>query len=102
MTKLKITTKYYIRVHDRNLPGDSGWKVEFEIQSGKIKEFFTPEILQWVDKFVTYEKIFQEVWDEKGYRNAYTKPIGFKEFDVKKQDGKFVFIEKKEEKELTK
>ena len=100
MATFKLTTKYYIKIHDKNLPGDDGWKCEFELKTGKITELLSPEMLHWVDKFVTYEKIFQEVWDDKGYRSAYTEPIGEKSYRVENIDGEFCVKKNDEETEM--
>lgn len=100
MARLKLTTKYYIRVHDKNLPGEQGWKGEFEMNTARFKDFLTKSDLVWIDKFVTYEKILQEVFEDDGsYRSAVTEPICVEEFLVEKKDDKFV-VKKQEEKVL--
>ena len=33
MSTIRITSKYYIRIHDKNLPGDDGYKVDFEMSN---------------------------------------------------------------------
>lgn len=100
MARFKLTTKYYIRVHDKNLPGDQGWKNDFEMNTARASDFLTKSDLAWIDKFVTYEKIFQEVFEDDGsYRSAVTEPICVKEFLVEKKDDNFV-VKKQEEKVL--
>lgn len=100
MATFKLTTKYYIRVHDKNLPGEQGWKCDFEMNTARFQDFFSKEDFAWIDKFVTYEKILQEVFEDDGsYRSSVTEPLCVQEYFVEQKDDKFV-VKKQEEKIL--
>ena len=97
MATFKLTTKYYIKIHDKNLPGDDGWKCDLEMNSARVDECLTKSDLSWIDKFITYEKILQEVFEDDGsYRSKYTEPICVKEFEIIDKEGRYMIKEKED------
>ena len=96
MNIIKLSSKYYVKYHDRNLPGENGWKVESEIKSTSVKDVF---LYPWCDKFLIYERIVQDVTTDKERKVVLSEPIGVEEFIIEKQDNHFVATRVEEEKE---
>lgn len=95
MARFKLTTKYYIKIHDKNLPGDDGWKVPFEMESAD----FYPYVPYWCDKFIVYEKILQEVINDNGEYTCVLSDFNINEstYNVVYKDNKYIFEKEKDE-----
>ena len=96
MNLIKLSSIYYVKYHDRNIPGDDGWKVESEVKSPKIKDIF---LYPWCDKFLVYERILQDVTTDSGRKVVLSEPIGVKEFTIERIDNHFVAVMVEDEKE---
>ena len=96
MSTIRITSKYYIRIHDKNLPGDDGYKVDFEMSNSHYWEY----VPDWCDKFFVYEVIRQETVDDNGNYSVTDLKLNEQEYDVINQHGKLVFQKKEQEEEM--
>jgi len=88
MAKLTIKFKQYVKLHFT----DGSWGFEYEKPEKEpllkfVHELCTKESAEQnktCDKFMTYERVFQQAEDDNGYfKQAYTKELSIKEFLIK-------------------
>ena len=86
-----------MKIHDKNWPGDDGWKVDFEIPDRN----FSKHVPYWCDKCIVYERFLQEITEDNGEHIAILTDfaVNRKEFNVKFENEKVTFEEVKQDTE---